>query len=285
VALARPRQWIKNLFILIPAIFLADSIELWDALELIITFFSFCLFSSSVYVVNDIIDSDKDRLHPRKKLRPVASGKVSVLAAAIFGASLFFLAILLASAVKTSVTLIGCAYCSLNIIYSFYAKHIPLADVFFIASGFILRVYAGGAAIAAPISPWLMLNTLFLSLFLGFGKRRSELIHSVANPSEHRSVLGKYTPEMLNFFLISSCAMVLVCYSLYTIDSGTVRAVGSTNLVYTVPVATYGLFRYVFVLFRKSEDLDIAEIVLSDRAILLAAVMWLALVFLIITHG
>jgi 4-hydroxybenzoate polyprenyltransferase len=282
LVLLRPKQWIKNLFILIPAIFGVHTLDVRIFPALFSTLTAFCLFSSSVYVVNDILDRERDKLHPKKRLRPIARGDISVPAAAVFCVLLLTTAAGLALCVNGTVALIGGLYFCVNLFYSCRVKHIPIIDVFCIASGFILRVHAGGAAVNVPISPWLTLNVFFLSLFLGFGKRRSELTHSTADPRKHRSVLGEYNLDILNFFLFASCAMSLVCYSLYTIDPGTVRSIGSAGLVYTVPVASYGLFRYVFILFRQDEETDIAETLLSDKAMLLTFLTGVPLVLLII---
>jgi 4-hydroxybenzoate polyprenyltransferase len=280
--LVRPKQWIKNLFILIPAIFGVHSLDVRLLPELAAAFAAFCLFSSSVYVVNDISDRESDRLHPKKRLRPIAGGDISVPAAAVFCSLTIIAATGLALWAGKTVALLGGLYFGINCLYSSRIKHIPVIDVFCIASGFILRVYAGGAAVSLPLSPWLMLNVFFLSLFLGFGKRWSELAHSKDDPQRRRAVLGEYSLDVLTFYLFASCAMSLVCYSLYTIDSGTVRSVGSTALVYTVPVASYGFFRYVFILFRQNEEIDIADALLSDKAMLLTFLAGVSMVLLII---
>jgi 4-hydroxybenzoate polyprenyltransferase len=285
IKLARTNQWIKNLFTVLPAIFITDKLNIEDYLRLIATFSAFCLLSSSIYAVNDILDREQDARHPKKSSRPIASGSIRTRPAVIFSIALLCAALLATRWANGYVTVTGCAYYCLNLAYSFYAKHVPLIDVFFIASGFIMRVYAGGAAVGAPISPWLMLNTLFLSLFLGFGKRWSEMTSLAGEPGRRRVVLGEYSPETLNFFLISSCAMTMVCYALYTIDSNTVKNIGSIDLVYTVPVAAYGLFRYVLILFRSKEDLDVAEVFISDKPLILASLIWLSLIFLIIAHN
>ena len=285
IKLLRLRQWIKNSFILIPAIFAYDKLDAKTAVNLAATLMAFCLFSSAVYAVNDIFDAEKDRLHPRKKFRPIAAGKISVRDACVFAVAIFCVALSFACFANRKVLFIGIIYVLLNAAYSWRLKHIALVDVFGIAGGFILRVYAGGAAMNVGISPWLMLNTLFLSLFLAFGKRYSELIASSREPEKHRSVLSVYTPEMLIFFLVSSCAMTLVCYSLYTIDPNTIRAMRSTNLIYTVPLAAYGLFRYVLILFQQGEDRDIAEVILSDWSLLSVALLWFAVVVATAVHG
>jgi 4-hydroxybenzoate polyprenyltransferase len=280
LALARPKQWIKNFFILIPAVFGAHSLDVRLFSALSATFAAFCLFSSSVYVVNDILDRERDRLHPKKRLRPIARGDISVPAAAVFCFLTIITATGLALWVNKAVALLGGVYFCMNCLYSCRIKHVPVIDVFCIASGFILRVYAGGTAVSIPISPWLMLNVFFLSLFLGFGKRRSELTHSRGEGC--RAVLGAYNLDILNFYLFASCAMSLVCYSLYTIDPSTVRSVGSTALVYTIPVASYGFFRYIFILFRQNEEIDIVEALLSDKTMLLTCLAGVSMVLLII---
>jgi 4-hydroxybenzoate polyprenyltransferase len=285
LVLARPKQWIKNLFILVPAIFGIHTLNVRLFSILSATLVAFCLFSSGVYAVNDILDRERDRLHPKKRLRPIARGDVSIPAAAVFCVLTLTAAAGLALLVNKTVALLGGLYVCVNLFYSCRVKHIPIIDIFCIASGFILRVYAGGVAVNVPISPWLMLNMFFLSLFLGFSKRRSELIHATAAPQEHRSVLGEYNLEILNFFLFASCTMSLLCYSLYAIDPGTVRSIGSVGLVYTVPVASYGFFRYIFILFRQNEDIDIAEALLSDKAMLLTFLAGVSLVFFIIIQS
>ena len=280
--MVRPKQWIKNFFILIPAIFGVRSLDVRLFPALFATFAAFCLFSSSVYIVNDILDQEYDKLHPKKRLRPIAKGDISAPAAAVFCTLTLITAAGLALCVNKTVTLLGGVYFCVNCLYSCRIKHVPVVDVFCIASGFILRVYAGGAAVNISISPWLMLNVFFLSLFLGFGKRRNELTHSKDNPQRRRAVLGEYNLDILNFYFFASCAMSLVCYSLYTIDPGTVRSVGSPALIYTVPVVCYGFFRYVFILFRQNEEIDIVDALLSDKTMLLTFLAGVSMVLSII---
>ena len=285
VKLLRLSQWTKNVFVLIPAIFAYDKLNANNAAGLAAALMAFCLFSSGVYIINDIFDAENDRLHLRKKFRPIAAGKISCRNAGVFAAVVLVSALSFACFANQKVFFIGVIYVLLNVLYSWRIKYIALIDVFFIAMGFILRVYAGGSVIDAAISPWLMLNTFFLSLFLAFGKRRSELIALSLEPERHRRVLGAYTLDMLNFFLISSCAMTLICYALYTIEPGVTRMIRSQYLIYTVPIAAYGLFRYVFILLQNGEDRDISEIVLSDLGILTATTLWFVVLFIIVIHG
>lgn len=280
--LVRPKQWLKNIFVLLPLLFTDKKITLSLLVDSFIIFVAFCLVSSSIYIINDIIDKDEDAKHPRKKYRAIASGKIKTRQATWFGVFLFCCSMLLATHIGLDVTFITISYFMIMLAYSFFIKRIFLCDIFCIAMGFILRVYAGAQAIGVIVSPWLLLNTFFLSLFLGFSKRRGELIHLADSAVMHRHVLKAYSQSILDHMLITSSCLTLVCYALYTIENYPI-VVGKSyiNMFYTVPLATYGIFRYIFIVFNQKNDEDIAETILTDRPLLVVSALWLLLIVLI----
>lgn len=250
----RPAQWLKNLLIFAGLIFAEKagvSHLVWLSTQ---AFLVFCLLSSAVYLINDVLDREQDRKHPLKKDRPVASGLLRprdcILTAAIFIIASGLWAIHLGS----RFTVIGSVYLVLNLLYSLKLKQLVIIDVMSIALGFVLRVLAGTAVIAVETSPWILVCTFFLSLFLGFGKRRHELLLLENQASASRDVLVHYHPYFLDQMISVVTPGTLICYTLYTLSPDTVAHVGSHNLLYSVPFVMYGIFRYLYLMHRKSGE-------------------------------
>lgn len=280
--LARPLHWIKNGFVFIPFLFAAKLTDFSVLYQGILVFWAFCLASSSVYIFNDIMDVKSDRLHPKKRTRPIASGRISVSVAVvylIFVASGTVVLSLLHSPVILAIIL---TYVVINIFYSLYIKHIVLLDVFSIAAGFLLRVFAGAYASTQPPSHWLLLMTLFIALFLGFGKRRSELATLENNGEDHRRVLTFYSLRTIDQLLTVLIGLVVVTFSLYTVSDYTMQRFGTDALVYTVPLVVYGLFRYLFLVNERKYGGDPTEVLLSDAPLIFTVLGWLAASFFII---
>lgn len=267
--LMRPLQWVKNLFVFAPLVF---ALQFTNPQAIQVTAFAmlaFILASSAVYIINDIRDLEEDKLHPRKKHRPLASGVTSVMEAAILlVAILVALAFTLAMLPPATLYIVG-LYVGLNIAYSFFLKQIVLLDVLVIAAGFVLRVLMGGYAIDVVVSPWLVLATFMLALFLGFGKRYTEF---AASRSNKRQVLDHYNADLLRVLVVVSCTCALMTYAIYTAEVAT--QLGNNYMVYTVIFVVFGLFRYLYYLFFKNEGEAPERILVTDPLFLGNLVAW-----------
>ena len=235
---------------------------------------AFSLGASAVYVGNDLADRRSDREHPQKRLRPLASGAVSVATALALGAVCLLASLLLAYAASPAVLAIMLAYFVLNVGYSLGLKHVVLLDVFIIASGFMLRILAGTLGVGIAPSHWLMLCGLLLTLFLGLAKRRAEL-KALADGGSHRRVLDDYSPELLDQLISICSAGVIVSYSLYTVSAETVAMHGTGDLIYSVPFVIYGMFRYLYLLHRRAGGGDTAIELARDPHLLATVGGWL----------
>lgn len=273
--LLRPHQWIKNGFVFVGLLFGHGWREPALVTAAVEAFIAFCLISSAVYVMNDLVDREQDRVHPKKCKRPLASGAVSPGA----GVALMLLcaAAGIGLAAQGSVTLIGvfAAYVLLNIGYSFGLKHVVILDVFIIATGFMLRILAGTLGIGIAPSQWLLLTGLLLTLFLGFAKRRAELNALDEGAVSHRRVLEHYSDVLLDQMITITAAGVIVAYALYTVAPETVRLHGTDKLIHTVPFVLYGMFRYLYLLHQRGGGGDPAQEILRDPHLIIAGVGWL----------
>lgn len=278
--LIRVKQWIKNVFVLIPLLFSLKFTELSTCITAFYAFLLFCFASSFVYVFNDIADREKDKLHPKKKFRPLASGTLSVsFAYFLLILLLAIITFLLLAIYDEKVFLIICVYLGMNFLYSLKLKHLVLADVFVVALGFILRVYAGAYAIDVEVSSFLFMTTFFLSLFLAFSKRKAELSKT---GEETRAVLKKYSVEIINQYIIISAGLTILCYSLYTLEPHTIEHFGTNRLIYSVFFVTYGIFRYMYLLNFLEEIEDPTEAVYSDKGLFLTCLGFCLYIFLIL---
>ncbi len=243
-----------------------------DAILLLVLtiFFSFSLTASSIYILNDLKDYHRDRLHPEKCRRPLVTGEVSRDVASLVAVLLLIPSWTVAYAVSTGFLILTILYFGIQVFYTLYLKEIPLIDVFCIAAGFVLRVLAGGAAYEIKVSPWLFLSIFLLSVVLAAGKRLSEVKLLDVNASSHRESLRGYKPEFLREILLVSSSASLITYSLYTIEE-------SSALIYTVPVVTFGLFRYLSLTHRGLGDAT--EVLLKDRTLSITVATWLILVW------
>lgn len=281
--LLRVHEWPKNLFIAAPLIFsgqLADPGSFGVIARLI---GAFCAFSSSVYVVNDALDAPRDRQHPTKRFRPIASGRVPVRLAGAVALGLLGtgFALIVTGGMPPSVAVLSAGFLALNAVYSLYLKRKVIADVLAIAIGYVLRVLAGGAAIGVEVTHWLVLCTFLLATFLGFSKRRHELVSLGADSLRTRPVLSLYSAEFLDHASVLTLGMTLTCYVLYTIAPETVARYGTTALVYSSVIVMFALFRYLFLIHVKKLGSPV-EALFKDRQIVLAIVCWLLYVIAVI---
>jgi 4-hydroxybenzoate polyprenyltransferase len=281
VELMRIKHWVKAAFVFAPLVFSFNFCKPDYLLRTSQMAASFCLMASAVYIVNDIFDRNRDRRHPKKRYRPLACGALPVGKAILLAAALFVLAAGLALILNTAALLVILAYFGINIIYSLILKNETFIDVMVIATGFLLRVTAGAAAIGVQPSHWMLLTTFFLSLFLGFGKRRKEMIVTGGSPG-HRFVFQHYSVELLNCLIIVSATLTIIAYSLYTVTYRATGVQGTHRFIATIPFVVFGVFRYLYLIYRENNGGDPAEVLLKDRVILLNISLWIMTVFLLL---
>jgi 4-hydroxybenzoate polyprenyltransferase len=280
IRLIRPHQWIKNGFVFMGLVFGNGWTDQSLVVDVLVLFAAFCLVSSAVYVMNDIADRDADRLHPRKRSRPLARGEVSVAAALVLSVALGLAGLGLAGLVSPAALLIAATYIVLNFAYSAGLKRVAILDVFMIAGGFMLRILAGTTGIGVAPSKWLLLCGLMLTLFLGFCKRRAELV-AVTNPGDsgsptgHRIALKGYSTVLLDRLIAVSVAGAAIGYALYTVDPDTILLHGTDHLILTLPFVLYGLFRYLQLVYSKGGGGDPAWELLRDPHLIAATAGWL----------
>lgn len=278
IELARPAQWIKNLAVLIGPVLGFKLFEPQAAWRAGVCFAAFCLASSASYAINDVLDREADAHHPTKCRRPVARGAIDTTSAAIFGLALFVLAAGFSAALLPwAATILLGTYFVLILAYSMTLKRRMILDVITVAVGFVLRAWAGAEAVGVLTSPWLIACTFTLCMFLGFGKRRSELavIGNVEQAGEHRATLSRYTPELLNHLISVSAGIAIVTFLLYTMDPSEARRppFPKEHLLYTLPLVAYGVFRYAM-LAETGRWTGPTEIILKDRPFVATIVLW-----------
>lgn len=281
VRLCRPHQYIKNFFVFAGPIFY-DVREYDLLLKDFLAFIAFSAISSAVYIINDMIDVDADRLHPKKCKRPIASGEISTRSALILAILLITSAFALGVSISLWAFVFLALYMVINLGYSIRWKHIPVIDVFLISSGFMLRILIGTVGLGIQPTSWILLCGFMLTLFLGFAKRRAELLalenNNDVNPASIRQVLDDYSPEMIEQLTAISAACTIICYSLYTVSPETVARHHTTNLIYTVPFVVYGIFRYLFLLHRGTGGNDTARDMLQDPHLLVTGLLWFVVI-------
>lgn len=270
----RPRQWTKNLIVLAGLIFGERLLEPAAVIDALVAFGVFCLLSGVVYVINDIRDRDADRLHPTKRQRPIASGALPVSTAIVWAAVLTVIGLGAAFSLSVGFGVVGLMYVVLLAAYSTWLKHLVILDVLTLALGFVLRTWGGAVAVEVAMSHWLLLLVLLGALFLALSKRRAELLGLADGAPQHRPSLAEYTPDLLDQMVNVVTASTLLAYALYTIDPQTVERFGTDRLVWTVPFPLYGIFRYLYLVHRRSEGGDPSEILLSDRPLLACVALW-----------
>ncbi len=261
--LIRINQWVKNLFVLVPVVFSKHLFQTEYLVEVILAFFAFCFASSIIYILNDLFDIEADKLHPKKKLRPLASGSITITAAVITAIIFSAITILITFNLNFHFQLALLLYIILNIAYTIVLKHIVIVDIISIAAGFMIRVISGALVISVYISSWLILTTLFISLFLAIMKRRSELTLITSNGST-RKVLSDYSIEFTDQMATISAAGVIICYALYSVAERTVRELNGENLVFTTIFVIFGIFRFMYLVHKKSQGENATEIMITD---------------------
>ncbi|HHT9111852.1 MAG: decaprenyl-phosphate phosphoribosyltransferase [Planctomycetes bacterium] len=282
----RPEQWIKNFFVFTALLFSKNLLNPLKGIEAIIGFTIFCMITGCAYMINDLVDLEKDKLHPVKSRRPLASGKLKKDTAVKIVVLVCLTSLFFAFYMNVLFGIIVLAYFLLNIGYSIYLKNIVIIDVVSIAAGFVLRVLGGAVIISVVASQWLILCTILLSLFLGFSKRRHELILLEDSATSHRKVLEHYSPYFLDQMIAVVTASTLICYALYTMAKDTVEKLGTSKLIYTIPFVLYGIFRYLYLVHQKEKGGSPTEIMFTDKPMIINISLWVivSIVFIYIVH-
>lgn len=286
----RPKQWVKNAFVFAGIVFAEQHLftQLWAVGRVVLAFALFSLVSSAVYLLNDLADIEQDRQHPKKRLRPLAAGLLSPALARIATVVLVIIGLgvpllltmrggVLASAWGWFAVVLG-LYFGLQIAYTFRLKHMVILDLFAIAGGFVLRAVGGATVLGVAMTPWWLLCVLLLSLFLGLGKRRNELRVLEGGAGSHRRILEEYTPQLLEHLLLIVVACTIVAYSQATFTAASVPQEPYPFLMLTIPFVIYAMFRYLYLIQRKGEGGEPADLLFRDRPLLLTILLWGALV-------
>lgn len=273
VKLMRPQQWAKNLLFLFPPFFAGKIFDPAGRTVMLPALLSFSLAASCTYIINDILDKEGDKKHHTKRNRAIARGDISVPFAVVLALSLYLIAVLVASSVSRRFEGFLIIYLLVSCAYSFFFKNLVLVDIFFIAFGFLIRVLAGGEAFHIPVTSWLFLTVFLVALFLGAGKRLGELVCLGDEACQHRKTLNQYSHSFLEGLLWFSAAAALVTYALYTLER-------KNALFYTVPLAAFGLVRYIYIV--KQGKGDPTEALLFDGQILGVGVVWACMIGMII---
>jgi 4-hydroxybenzoate polyprenyltransferase len=282
----RPHQWTKNLILFAPLALSKHLFEAGPLLRSIFAFLVFCGLSGAVYLVNDVKDIERDRLHPRKRLRPIASGALrpgtALGLAGLIGSGCLIAALMLGH----GFALAALAYIALNLLYSLKLKEIVIVDAIAVSLGFVVRAVAGAVAIGVVFSDWLLICTILLALFLTFCKRRHELTTLEGQASDHRKSLEEYSPYLLDQMIAVVTASCLMAYATYTTAPETIAKFQTDRLPWTIPFVLYGIFRYLYLVHQREQGGSPTDLLLTDRPILVNVALWaLALVAIVYTAG
>jgi 4-hydroxybenzoate polyprenyltransferase len=278
----RPSQWTKNLIIFGPLGLAQRLLDPTSVIQATAAFLIFCILSGVVYLLNDVVDREADRLHPIKRFRPIASGAVTVRAALTFASILALVSLTSAFWLRPTFGWIALAYLCLLAFYSGPLKHLVIIDVLTIAIGFVLRAAAGAVAIAVEVGPWLYVLTILLALFLALSKRRHELVLLADQATGHRRILEEYSPYLLDQMISVVTASTLVAYAIYTVSPDTIAKFHTNLLGLTLPFPLYGIFRYLYLVHLKEGGGSPSDMLLNDKPLLLCVALWaIAVAFII----
>lgn len=271
----RPKQWYKNIVVFAALIFSHNLFDKWLILDSVFAFVIFCMLSGSVYIINDIIDRKKDCLHPIKKNRPIASGKLRYLHTIIFLILILSSSLILAFVADILFGYISLTYFLLFLAYSLVLKHIVIIDILTIAAGFVIRAMAGAIIINTVPSPWLIICTLLLAIFLALGKRRHELLLLGDDAGRHRPILDNYSVIMLEQMISSTIAAIIISYSMYTF------MIDNRYMMFTIPFVIYGLFKYLQIIHIDKSGGE-PELILSDKGMIANIILWVTSILIIL---
>jgi 4-hydroxybenzoate polyprenyltransferase len=281
----RPRHWIKNSFVLAPLVFSGRFNEIAACSRAALAFVGFCLVSSAVYIINDLIDRDQDRQHPLKKDRPIAEGVLSPAIAALSSIVLLIAGLIIGLFLSKPLAAILFLYFAIHCFYCIVLKHIVIVDVLTIAAGFVLRIAGGGLAVSVVPSYWLVLCTVMISAFLGFTKRRAELIVFNSQQNNFRPVLKEYSIAFLDQVIPMITAATIITYALYTVDEHTRDVLGSRAMLFTLPCVIYGMLRYIYIIYHLKQSHDPTDALLGDIPTLINLSLWILLSLFVVRFG
>jgi len=273
----RPKQWTKNLLIFAAHLFSFEMMSLFTIMDTLLGFLLFSFISGCVYILNDYVDIEADRNHPLKKNRPMASGALNPNMALTFGGILLFVSLIASYFQSPLFTVLLIVYFALNVSYSFILKHVVIVDIMVIASGFVLRAIAGGLVIHVPFTPWFLICTMLLSLFLAIGKRRHELFLLENDKGTHRKVLDKYSFTLLDQLNSIVTTATIISYSLFTFTSGR-----TIHLMWTIPFVIYGIFRYLYLIHIEHKGGSPDRVLFEDKHILVTVILYVVSVVCIL---
>ncbi|MGB9937683.1 MAG: decaprenyl-phosphate phosphoribosyltransferase [Methanobacterium sp.] len=275
IASMRPKQWYKNLVIFIGIVFSLNllNFNLWA--NSIGAFAIFCAVSGSIYIINDILDIKKDKNHPKKCLRPIASGKLKISYAILSVVILLIISLIFSYLINPLFLLAAISFFILILVYSLFLKQLIIVDIMVISTGFVIRAIAGCLAVGVLISPWLIICAFLLALFLGIGKRRHELVLLGDNAGNHRKILDGYSTQMLDQMINITTSALIMSYSLYTFFTGKIF------IMLTIPFAFYGLFRYIYLVHTENFGGE-PEMLFKDKGMLLSIILWILLVIIVL---
>lgn len=281
----RPRQWVKNVFVFAAIAFSEERLwRFWDAaigpgplLRVIGAFVAFCMAASAIYLVNDLVDIEKDRAHPKKRHRPFASGRLSPAVGIVTATMLIVATVPLAYALDASMAFLGvlAAYVTIQgLLYTYWLKNVVILDILVLATGFVLRAVGGAVVIEVSITPWLLLCMLLLALFLGIGKRRHELILLENGASEHRRILAEYSTPMLDQMMAIVTASIIMAYSITAFLAPAAPQEPYPMLMLTIPFVIYAMFRYLYLIYIRGEGGAPDELILRDLPLAASVILW-----------
>ncbi len=283
IRLIRIKQWIKNLFLFAPLIFSQHLFESDYFSKVFIGFITFCFLSSAVYILNDIADAESDRRHPIKKDRPIASGEIKIPIALLLAVLLIFLVVISAVNQNYKFNLALFSYLGVNIAYTYKFKNVVLLDIFSIAFGFMVRIIAGAWIVNIEVSSWLILCTLFLSLFLAITKRRSEItLVEEQQLNDTRKVLSDYSVAFADQMSTIVASGAVISYALYTVSERTRETFNTEYLIFTTPFVVFGIFRYLYLVHKKNLGENPTAVVTTDMPMIINLFLWLLSAILII---
>lgn len=268
----RPKQWTKNALVLAGLVFSLRLLDPSAVVKALAALLIFCAISSAAYIINDLADLERDRLHPLKRHRPIASGALSVGLARGVAAALLLVSVAVAVLLSWPFALVALTYFGVVVLYSFYLKHIVLVDVFAISSGFVLRAVAGTVVLGVTLSPWLLVCTVLLSLFLALAKRRHELVLLAEDAGGHRQILDEYSKPFLDQMIGIVTSSTVIAYSLYTFDAENLPE--NNSMMLTIPFVLYALFRYLYLIYQRNEGGSPETLLLRDRPLLITILLW-----------
>lgn len=273
----RPKQWLKNVLIFFPAFFSLSILDVSVFIQLIGIFVGFCCIASSIYIFNDLFDIKGDLLHPEKKNRPIASGKITSQLGAALSICLFLIGTSVITLFYSNGFYFCLTYALINIIYSLGAKHIAILDILLVSIGFLIRIYLGGYAIDVPISWWLSLLIFLMSIYILIAKRKDDVLNYNTNKNENRKYIHFYKKVDFKIVLYILSIIIIITYSFYTFSDSTIQLFNTRNLWLTIPIATIGLFYFTKKVNETTTSFEPISLILKTPVIVISLIIWITL--------